>query len=81
MSWSLAEITPPQTTTMSSSPCSRINSVAELVDDRTRLVSVAWVSHQNGYHHDLAALAELAHSHGAYLYADAMVAARDEQNT
>ena len=45
---------------------------AELVDDRTRLVSVAWVSHQNGYHHDLAPLAELAHAHGAYLYADAI---------
>ncbi len=45
---------------------------AKLVDDRTRLVSVAWVSHQNGYHHDLAALARLAHSHGAYLYADAI---------
>ena len=45
---------------------------AKLVDVRTRLVSVAWVSHQNGYHHDLAALAELAHAHGAYLYADAI---------
>ncbi len=28
---------------------------AKAVDDRTRLVSVAWVSHQNGYHHDLEA--------------------------
>jgi selenocysteine lyase/cysteine desulfurase len=45
---------------------------AKLVDDRTRLVSVAWVSHQNGYYHDLGALAELAHAHGAYLYADAI---------
>jgi selenocysteine lyase/cysteine desulfurase len=45
---------------------------AKLVDDRTRLVSVAWVSHQNGYQHDLRALAQLAHSHGAYLYADAI---------
>jgi len=45
---------------------------AEFVDDRTRLVSVAWVSHQNGYHHDLKALADLAHAHGAYLYADAI---------
>jgi len=42
------------------------------VDGNTRLVSVAWVSHQNGYHHDLSALAELAHAHGAYLYADAI---------
>ena len=45
---------------------------ADHIDGRTRLVSVAWVSHQNGYHHDLAALAQLAHAHGAYLYADAI---------
>ena len=44
----------------------------ELVDDATRLVSVAWVSHQNGYTHDLQALASLAHAHGAYLYTDAI---------
>ena len=42
------------------------------VDARTRLVSVAWISHQNGYRHDLAGLAELAHAHGAFLYADAI---------
>ena len=45
---------------------------AALVDDKTRLVSVSWVSHQNGYRHDLKALAELAHAHSAYLYADAI---------
>jgi len=45
---------------------------AELVDDATRLVSVSWVSHRNGYAHDLRALADLAHAHGAYLYADAI---------
>jgi selenocysteine lyase/cysteine desulfurase len=45
---------------------------AELVDDATRLVSVAWVSHQNGYAHDLPRLADLAHAHSAYLYADAI---------
>lgn len=44
----------------------------ELVDDATRLVSVSWVSHRNGYAHDLRALADLAHKHGAYLYADAI---------
>jgi selenocysteine lyase/cysteine desulfurase len=49
-----------------------VEAFAEQVDDRTRLVSVSWVSHQNGYHHDLKALAELAHAHGAYLYADAI---------
>jgi selenocysteine lyase/cysteine desulfurase len=41
-----------------------------LIDKKTRLVSVAWISHQNGFRHDLKALADLAHSKGAYLYAD-----------
>lgn len=45
-----------------------------LVDFRTRLVSVAWVSHQNGFRHDMKALAELAHTHNAYLYTDAVQA-------
>jgi selenocysteine lyase/cysteine desulfurase len=44
------------------------------VDSRTRLVSVSWVSHQNGYRHPLGELAELAHSRGAYLYADGIQA-------
>jgi selenocysteine lyase/cysteine desulfurase len=48
--------------------------VEPLVDGRTRLISVALVSHQNGYVHDLRSLAELAHSKGAYLYADAIQA-------
>ena len=41
-----------------------------LVDDRTRIVSVAWVSHLNGFRHDLRSLADLAHARGAVLYAD-----------
>ncbi len=45
------------------------------VDRRTRLVSVAWVSHQNGFRHEMAPLAELAHAHGAFVYADAVQAA------
>jgi selenocysteine lyase/cysteine desulfurase len=45
---------------------------ARLVDERTRIVSVSWVSHQNGYRHDLAALADIAHASGAYLYVDAI---------
>lgn len=43
-------------------------------DDRTRLISVAWVSNRNGYRHDLPALADLAHSRGGYLFADAIQA-------
>lgn len=49
-----------------------VEEFAELVDDATRVVSVSWVSHRNGYAHDLRGLAELAHAHGAYLYADAI---------
>jgi len=45
---------------------------AQHVDGRTRLISVSWVSHQNGFQHDLKGLADLAHSVGAYLYADAI---------
>lgn len=45
-----------------------------LVDDRTRIVSISWVSHQNGFRHDLKGLAELAHAHGAYLYTDGIQA-------
>lgn len=48
---------------------------APLVDRRTRLVSVAWVSHQNGFRHDLRPIADLAHAHGAYCYVDAVQAA------
>jgi selenocysteine lyase/cysteine desulfurase len=50
------------------------DAMARAVDRRTRLLSVAWVSHQNGFRHDLTPLAELAHAHGAYLYADAVQA-------
>jgi selenocysteine lyase/cysteine desulfurase len=47
---------------------------AHAVDDRTRLVSVAWVSHQNGFRHDMRPLADLAHAHGALFYTDAVQA-------
>jgi selenocysteine lyase/cysteine desulfurase len=44
------------------------------VDNRTRLISVAWVSHQNGFRHDMRPLADLAHAHGALFYSDAVQA-------
>ena len=49
-----------------------IDEFEKLVDENTRIVSVSWVSHENGYQHDLKGLASLAHSHGAYLYVDAI---------
>jgi selenocysteine lyase/cysteine desulfurase len=45
-----------------------------LVDARTRLVSVAWVSHLNGLRHDMRAIAEVAHAKGALFYTDAIQA-------
>ena len=51
---------------------SSIDDFARHVDERTRIVSVSWVSHQNGYRQDLDALAALAHAHDAYLYVDAI---------
>ena len=47
---------------------------AGAVDGRTRLVSVAWVSHQNGFRHDMRPIADVAHAHGAVFYADAVQA-------
>ncbi len=52
----------------------RLEDFERLIDDSTRLVTVSHVSHTNGYVHDLEALAELAHSHGAYLHVDAIQA-------
>ena len=49
-----------------------LDAFSRLVDARTRVVSVSWVSHQNGYRHDLKGLAGLAHAHDAYLYVDAI---------
>jgi selenocysteine lyase/cysteine desulfurase len=51
-----------------------IDDFARAVDARTRLLSVAWVSHQNGFRHEMRPLADLAHAHGALLYADAVQA-------
>lgn len=45
-----------------------------LVDNRTKVISVSYVSHRNGYRHDIRGLADLAHSHGAYLHVDAIQA-------
>jgi len=48
-----------------------VEDFAKLVDNRTRIISVAWISNTSGHLHDIKGLADLAHAHGAYLYADA----------
>jgi selenocysteine lyase/cysteine desulfurase len=50
------------------------NDIEPLVDNRTRLVSVAWVSHRNGFRHDMRPIADVAHAKGALFYADAIQA-------
>jgi selenocysteine lyase/cysteine desulfurase len=42
------------------------------VDKNTKLVAISKVSFINGFEHDLKAVCELAHAHGAYVYADAV---------
>ncbi len=43
---------------------------ARLVDRKTKLIEVSFVSMYNGFQHDLKAIADLAHAHGAYVYVD-----------
>lgn len=40
------------------------------VNNKTKLVAVSLVSTTNGYEHDLKRVSEIAHAHGAYVYAD-----------
>ena len=48
--------------------------IARRVDDRTRLISVSYVSSINGLRHDVRALADIAHAKGALLHVDAIQA-------
>lgn len=42
------------------------------ISPRTRVVALSWISYADGYRHDLAALADVAHRRGALLCVDAM---------
>lgn len=42
------------------------------ISAQTKVVTVSWVSFEDGYRHDLAALAEIAHEHGALFCVDAI---------
>jgi selenocysteine lyase/cysteine desulfurase len=42
------------------------------IDDRTRIVTVSWISYSSGWRNDLDHLAELAHDAGALLFVDAI---------
>jgi selenocysteine lyase/cysteine desulfurase len=45
-----------------------------MISSRTRVVTVSWVTFDDGYRHDLAALAEVAHDAGALFVVDVMQA-------
>jgi selenocysteine lyase/cysteine desulfurase len=42
------------------------------ITPRTKLVTTSWVTFDDGYRHDLGALAEVAHAHGALFVVDAI---------
>jgi len=42
----------------------------KVVDRNTRLIEISSIAMYNGFEHDLRAVADLAHAHGAYVYAD-----------
>jgi selenocysteine lyase/cysteine desulfurase len=52
-----------------------LRDLERLVDKKTRLIEVSLVAMYNGFQHDLKAVCDLAHAHGAYVYADIVQAA------
>ena len=53
----------------------RLEDMEAAIDERTALVAVSLVSNINGHLEDVATLSEMAHRHGALLYADIIQAA------
>ena len=47
-----------------------LRDMERVVDRDTRLIEVSSIAMYNGFEHDLKAVADLAHAHGAYVYAD-----------
>ena len=47
-----------------------IRDIERAIDGKTKLVSLALVSNVNGYLQDVKAISQIAHAHGAYVYAD-----------
>jgi selenocysteine lyase/cysteine desulfurase len=52
-----------------------IRDMERVVDAKTRLIEVSLVAMYNGFQHDLKAICDLAHAHGALVYADIVQAA------
>lgn len=47
-----------------------IRDLARVIDRKTKLVELSSTTMYNGFQHDLKAVCELAHAHGAHVYAD-----------
>jgi len=52
-----------------------LEDVEKAVDDNTVAVAISHVEYVNGFRHDLRALGEIAHEHGAYIIVDAIQSA------
>ncbi len=52
-----------------------LKDLERVVDRKTRLIEISLVAMDNGFQHDLKAVCDLAHAHGAYVYADIVQAA------
>ena len=52
-----------------------LRDMERVVDKKTRLIEISLVAMSNGFQHDLKAVCDLAHAHGAYVYADIVQAA------
>ncbi len=52
-----------------------LRDLEQAIDRNTKLVAISLVSYLNGFEHDLKAVCDLAHAHGAHVYADIIQAA------
>jgi selenocysteine lyase/cysteine desulfurase len=52
-----------------------LSDMERVIDKKTKLVEISLVTKHNGFQHDLKAVCDLAHAHGAYVYADIAQAA------
>ncbi|MGC1491286.1 MAG: aminotransferase class V-fold PLP-dependent enzyme, partial [Candidatus Acidiferrum sp.] len=52
-----------------------LNDMERVVDKKTKLIEISLVAMDNGFQYDLKAVCDLAHAHGAYVYADIVQAA------
>jgi selenocysteine lyase/cysteine desulfurase len=52
-----------------------LKDLERVIDKNTKLVEISLVAMMNGFQHDLKAVCDLAHAHGAYVYADIVQAA------